>query len=54
MAPDQSDSLKGFVAAYLQGGRRRPRYALSYAERLARLEPRHKATAAYVGSFIAS
>jgi hypothetical protein len=53
MAPNHSESLKGIVAAYLQGSDRRPEKALPYAERLAASDPRQERNVRYIRSLIA-
>jgi hypothetical protein len=53
MAPTHAESLKGIVAACLQGSDRRPEKALPYAERLAALDPRQERNVQYIRSLMA-
>lgn len=53
MAPHHAESLKGIIAAYLQGSDPRPAQALPYAERLAGIDPGHERSVTYIRSLIA-
>jgi hypothetical protein len=53
LAPNHTDSLKGIIAAYLQGSNRRPQKALPYAERLAAMDPSRAEDVKYICSLIA-
>jgi len=52
IAPRHEESLKGIIAAYLQGSDRRPERALPYAERLAAIDPRRERDVVYISSLI--
>ena len=52
-APRHSESLKGIIAAYLQGSEARPERALPYAERLVAIDPSRARDVIYIRSLMA-
>lgn len=52
MSPRHVPSLKGIIAAYLQGDERRPAHALPFAERLAAIDPGHERSVRYIRSLM--
>ena len=52
IAPRHAESLKGIIAAYLQGSARRPAHALPYAERLAAIDPGRQRDVVYIRSLL--
>lgn len=52
IAPAHQESLKGIIAAYLQGSNRRPACALPFAERLAAADPGRQGDVDYIRALI--